>query len=171
MGRLLKRIEQVSLLIALVSVAIIMVVVSLDAVLRYAFNSPLRWASELVRLYLMVIAIYFAVSATFTHGDHVSLTLFRRYFPPRLLIWLDIAWCLMGALVFAVIAYGTWGNVVHAWNTNEFTPGYVMWPSWLSHLPIPLGAALFVLRLLHHSLTLATRGNDPDVALEGDIVE
>lgn len=171
MGRIIKFTEQASLLIALLAVAIIMVVVSLDAVLRYAFNAPLQWASELVRYYLMVVGIYFAVSATFTHGDHVNITLLRGYIPQRLRAWLDVIWCLMAAAVFAVIAYGTWGNVTHAYARTEFIPGYVIWPSWLSHLAIPLGAGLIVLRLVHHSMVLLLRGADPDVAEEGDNAE
>lgn len=171
MGRILRLVERASLFIALLAVAVIMVVVSLDAVMRYAFNSPLQWSTELVRYYLMVIGIYFAVSATFSHGDHVGITLFRRRFPPRLLVWLDITWCLLAALVLGIIAYGTWGNVTHSWARVEFIPGYFLWPSWLSHLPIPLGCALLVLRLVHHSVTLALHGQDPDVALEGDSAE
>ena len=171
MAKLIRWIEQAGLAIAVLSIAVIVVVVSFDAILRYGFNSPLQWASELVRYYLMVVATYFAVSATFTHGDHISITLFRHYFPRRLLVWLDVAWCLMIAAVFAIIAYGTWHHVTNAIARTEFIPGYILWPSWLSHLPIPLGTALIVLRLLHHALMLAMNGRDPEVALEGDITE
>ena len=69
----------------------------------------------------------------------------------------------MGAAVFAIIAYGTWQNTMEALHRNEFLPGVIVWPAWLSHLPVPIGAALFALRLLLHAYTLARHGSDPEV--------
>lgn len=171
MTNLLRRIDQGAMFIAVFAIAMIMFSVSLDAILRYAFNSPLQWSFELVRYYLMVVGIYFAVSATFTKGDHVSITLFRDMLPRRARNWLDIAWCLLAAVIFAVMVYGTWENVVDAWENRDFIPGYFLWPSWLSHLAIPLGCALLVLRLVHHSVVLIVSGTDPDFVEHGEPTE
>ncbi|WP_417210552.1 TRAP transporter small permease [Antarctobacter sp.] len=168
MTTLLRRLDQAAMLIAVFAIAMIMFCVSLDAVLRYAFNAPLRWSFELVRYYLMVVGIYFAVSGTLARGDHVSITLFRDMFPKKLRNWLDILWCMVAAVVFAFLVYGTWHNVTDAWENRDFIPGYFLWPSWLSHLAIPLGCALLVLRLVHHSITLAISGDDPDFEEHGE---
>ena len=99
MGQFLKRLEQASMLIAVAAITLIMLIVSFDAILRYLFNSPLQWSYELVGYYLMVVGIYFALSGTFTSGDHVNITLVRDMLPKRLLAWLDIVWCLVAAVV------------------------------------------------------------------------
>lgn len=171
MGQILKRIEQAGMLIAIFATMVIMVLVSMDAILRYGFNSPLRWVFEIVTYYLMVIALYFALSATFTHGDHVNISFLRDMLPKRLRNGLDIVWVLMSAVVLAFAAYGTGHHAMSAWTNNDFIPGYFLWPSWLSHLPIPLGFALIVLRLIHHAITLAVKGEDPSVESHGEPVE
>lgn len=171
MRYLIKHLEFLSLMIAIVSVVLIMLIVSLDAILRYSMNSPLQWASELVRYYLMVMALYFALSATFIHNDHVSITLISDLLPHRVRVWLDVAWCLMAATVFLVLAYANYRTVAEAYAHTEFISGYVMWPSWLSFLPIPLGSALIALRLIQHSLVLITRGENPDSGPKGEWTE
>ena len=171
LGLLVKRLDQAAMAIAVLAIAIIMVVVSFDAVLRYAFNAPLQWSYELVGYYLMVVGIYFAVSSTFITGDHVNITLVRDMLPARLVAWLDVAWCLVAAAVFGFIVYGTWDNVAVAWTRNDFIPGYITWPSWLSHLPIPLGCALFAIRLVHHVVTLVATGHDDAVEDHGEPTE
>jgi TRAP-type C4-dicarboxylate transport system permease small subunit len=80
----------------------------------------------------------------------------------------DIVCSLLAAVLFAAIAYGTGAHAVEAYRGKEFLPGVVMWPVWLSYLPIPIGAAMLVLRLLHHCVTLARQGEDPFVAAEGE---
>lgn len=159
------------MIIAIFATAMIMVLVSLDAILRYGFNSPLRWVFELVTYYLMVIALYFALSSTFTHGDHVSIDLLRDMMSPRVRRVLDIVWVLASAVVFCFLAYGTGRHTISAWQNNDFIPGYFLWPSWLSHLAIPLGIALIILRLVHHAIILIVSGDDPSVEEHGDIVE
>lgn len=168
MTRLLNRIEFISMSIAILAVALIMVIISMDAVLRYAFNAPLRWAFELVSYYLMVIGVYFAVSTTFTSGDHISITLLRDVIPPRLRAWIDVVWVSIAAVIFGFMAYGTYHHTISARENVEFIPGIILWPAWLSHLPIPLGCALLVLRLVHHAITLAVTGQDPSVEEHGE---
>ena len=72
MGLVLKRLEQAAMLIAMVSITLIMLIVSFDAILRYVFNAPLQWSYELVGYYLMVVGIYFALSGTFTQNRHTE---------------------------------------------------------------------------------------------------
>lgn len=171
MSKLILRLEQAGMAIAVVAISLTMLLISADAVLRYAFNAPLRWAFEVVTYYMMVVGIYFALSSTFTRGDHVNITLLRDIMPRRLQAWLDIIWVLVAAFIFGCVVYGTWEHTMTAYERHEFMPGYILWPAWLSHLPVPMGCALIVLRLLHHALVLITTGQDPLVEDHGDPVE
>ena len=153
--------------IAVTSVVAMMLVVSYDAISRYAFNKPLPWSFELVTYYLLVTAIYFAIGSTFRHGDHVNIDLFLSNMPTKLRRVFGIVNALLAAAAFAIIAYGTSHSVYEAYVQREFLPGYIVWPAWLSHFPIPIGATLIALRLLHHAFTLARIDVDPEVVAAG----
>lgn len=161
---LIRRLEQWAMVLACACVTAMMLVVCVDAGARYLLGRPLPWSFDVVSLYLMVGASYFALSSTFRHGDHININLLHAQLSPRTRAWVDVVTSLLAAALFAGIAYTTFGKTVDAYVHKEFSPGYVMWPVWLSILPIPLGSALLVLRLLHHSLVLATRGEDRSVA-------
>jgi len=160
----IRRLEQVAAAIAVFCIVTIMLVISADAILRYAFHAPLPWAFELVTYYLMVGAVYGALSSTFTHGDHVSITLFRDMVPAWLHRWAEGRCSILAAIVFALIAWGTWHITVEAYTRHEFLSGYIVWPAWLSQLPVPVGCLLITLRLSHHAWTLLAHGSGPNVA-------
>lgn len=169
MSAIIYRLERIGLGVAVICVALIMFIVSYDAVARYVLRAPLPWAFELITYYLLIAATYLAVSATFQQGDHINIDLFRTMMSKRLRAILDVIWSVLAALIFAIITYGSANEMSHAWQRNEFLPGYITWPAWLSYLPILLGFGLLVLRLLAHALALLTRGEDPDVFEHTDL--
>lgn len=170
-GRLIWRLEQLTMAVAVGCVVLLMLVVSADAVGRYVFASPLPWAFELISYYLLIVVTYGALSSTFQRGDHIHLDLIKRLFPKRLSAWLEVVYSLLAAVVFSLIAYGAWHELVESYLAKEFLPGYIIWPAWLAYLPIVIGAALLVMRLLHHSWMLARLGHDPAVETESESVE
>lgn len=163
MHKLIRWLEQGAMAVAIVCVASIMLIVSVDAIGRYVFKAPLPVTFELVTFYLLITAVYMALAATYRQGDHINIDLLQTRMSPRWRAGFDIVCSLLAAAVFALIAYGTWQHMVDAYRGREFIPGIIVWPVWLSYLPIPLGTALLVARLLHHSATLARHGTDPHV--------
>lgn len=164
MRRTIDYLERLGLGLAVICVTMIMFIVSYDALSRYALHAPLPWAFEIITYYLMVSAAYLAVSATFRAGDHIAIELFRDRMSLRVRTFSDIFTSLLAAIIFAVIAWGAGSVMIHAYQRNEFLPGYFTWPAWLSYLPIFLGFALLVLRLVMHALSLIIHGHDEDVA-------
>ena len=171
MSKLIRWLELAAMCLAMFAVACIALIISLDTFLRYAFNAPLQVSYELVSYYLMVVFVYFGVSATFTAGDHVNITIFRDSMPPRVVALVDFCWVMVAAVIFGIMVYGNWHNVVDAWVYKDFLFGYIPWPAWLSYLPIPLGVSILVLRLVHHALSLAVKGHDPEVVVHGEAAE
>jgi TRAP-type C4-dicarboxylate transport system permease small subunit len=157
----LLRVEQALASMAIASIAVMMVLVSMDAIGRYAFNRPLTWASELTTFYLMAVAIYFMVGATLRHGDHININVFRSVIPKRVLALSDIVWSVATALVFVWIAYASFENIVSAYAGNDFRPGFIKWPVWLSHVPLLIGTASIVAGLLVNIVLIATGAADP----------
>ena len=168
MNTLIKWLEQAGAAIAGACVIAMMFIITADAFCRYLFGSPLPWVIDVVSQYLMVVAIYFAVSETFRRGDHIHLDLFQSRMSRPIRAATGILYSVPAAAVFAIVAFGSMENMIEAYRAGEFIPGYVPWPVWLSYLPIALGSALLTIRLIHHAVMLLIRGEDPDVRLEGE---
>jgi TRAP-type C4-dicarboxylate transport system permease small subunit len=162
--------ERIAMGISALVVVMMMLLTSYDAVGRYILGAPLPWAFQLTTYYLLVFAMYFALSSTFQHGDHISIHVFRHIIPTRLLRLSDSVWCLMSAAAFAAMAYGSWNAMVHAYTVTEFMPGNIMWPAWLSFLPIVIGSALIALRLIVHAYNLTFRGMSPQATHEEEVI-
>ena len=171
MIKLMKWLDIAALSVAALSIVVMMLIVSWDAVSRYLLHAPLVWSFEIITYYLLGISLYMAVSATFKDGDHVNIDLFRLMFPARLRNWIDVVWCLMAAFVFGLIAYAAWKAMGQSMDRNQFFPGIIRWPAWVSYVPIIVGSSLTVLRLALHSFELAVWGKDEDVVTFGEPTE
>lgn len=164
----IRRLEQAGMIVAGLCVTAIMLIVCWDAGGRYLIGRPLPWAFDLVTNYLLVIAAWFAVAGTFRRGDHISINLLHAKLSPRVQAAVDIACSVLAVLLFSGIAWGAAVHAQEAWASKEFYPGAVMWPVWLSFAPIPIGAGLLILRLVHHVAMLVRRGEDPYVDTEAE---
>jgi TRAP-type C4-dicarboxylate transport system permease small subunit len=168
MQTLIRKLEKAAMVVAGVCVIAIMLIVVYDAIGRYLFGSPLQWAFDVVSNFLMVGAAYLALSGTFQRGDHISIKLLHSNLSRPWRAGVDITCSLLAIALFGAIAYGTGTHALDAYRGKEFLPGVIMWPVWLSYLPIPIGTAILVLRLLHHCVTLLRQGEDSFVAAEGE---
>ena len=163
MARLIALIETLMMCLAMLAVGAMMIVVSVDTIARYAFNAPLPWATEFIIYYLMVSATYFAISATYRHGDHINLDFLHHFVRKRLMSIIDCVSGLAVAATFLLVAWLAFHTVEETFASRSFIPGYISWPTWLSHLPILLGSAVMAVRVLHHSIQLGLHGEDPNV--------
>jgi TRAP-type C4-dicarboxylate transport system permease small subunit len=96
---LIKPIEvaSASLLLALISLVLI------GVVSRYFFSSPIVWIDELASLVFIWLSMLGAVIAI-DRGEHLRLTLFLRFFPPRYRALVDLAALLIvAAFLLAMI--------------------------------------------------------------------
>lgn len=166
-------IESASQAAAVLCVAMMMLIVSFDAIARYALNAPLPWSFELISYYLLTATAYFALSATFRTGDHISIDLFRTLMSRRFRAVIDAVWSVLGAGVFGIITYGAWIEMSHAIARGDFFPGFITWPVWPAYLPILVGGVVLTARLVLHAWVLLVEGRDEDVSdhLESDIEE
>lgn len=136
----------------------IMVVVTLDVVMRYMFRAPLGWVYDLVSLYLMVGAFFLAVSETFRRGGHVAVDLFRNMLRPGVRRRVDaIAALMMLPVLLAMVVTG-WQSTARALARNETITGVITWPVWASYVFVPLGIGLLLLRVALHLVDLLAGG-------------
>lgn len=153
-------IEKLASTIAAVAMFAIMLIVFGDVVMRYAFNKPFSWAYDLISLYLMAGIFFLVLSEAYANRAHVSVDILQQKFSPAMIRLSEIVTCLVGIVVFSLIAYLGWLRAVDSFQSADVMAGAIPWPMWPSIGLVPLGAGLITLRLaLHlvgHVLSLAT---------------
>lgn len=171
MNTFLKRTELFLSGLSVLAIVAVMLIVSIDTGMRYVLHAPLPWSYELISFYLLIAGTHFAVSDTFREGDHIGVDLLPASVPAIVRRLLEMAWVTGAVLVFGIISYGAAESSYHAYLENEFIPGYIAWPVWLSYLPIAIGAAVMTLRLIQHLVAVTLHGHNPHVAAHGDVLE
>jgi tripartite ATP-independent transporter DctM subunit len=93
-----------------VVLALMVLLVTLDVVLRYFFNRPIKGSYELIE-FMMVLVVFLGLAYTQTKKGHVSITLFTgKLSPGQLAVILSITY-LLCTIIFSLI---TWRGIVQA---------------------------------------------------------
>ena len=151
--RIISKMESVTLALACIALFAIMLLVFLDATLRYAFNSPLKFTTDAVTLYLISSALLLVLSYTLRHGGHINVDLFVHLMPARLYDLLIGITLLASLVVIAIMAWQVTSLTWESWQQNELMVGIYPWPLWLSKAIVGVSLIVLVIRLLHVALT------------------
>ena len=98
-------IEKIASTIAAVFMFAIMMIVFTDVIMRYAFNRPFSWAYDLISIYLMAGVFFLVLSEAYTSRAHVSVDILQQKFSPAMIRLSEIVTCIVGIVVFSLIAY------------------------------------------------------------------
>jgi len=93
-------------------------VVCIDVILRYVFNAPLPWGSELSGL-LLLLVVSLSLTYTWIEGRHVKLEIFYSRFPPKIKRIALIFTCLTGVLFFGALGIQAVREIPYMIATNE----------------------------------------------------
>lgn len=159
-SKALGALEKVASTIAAIFMFAIMMIVFTDVVMRYAFNKPFSWAYDLISIYLMAGIFFLVLSEAYASNAHVSVDILQQKFPLAVKRLTEIVTCIVGIVVFSLIAWLGWLRMVDAFHAGDVMAGAIPWPMWPSIGLVPLGAGIITIRLaLHfvgHILSLAT---------------
>jgi len=133
---------------ACLCLASVLLLITLDTILRYTINQPIAFQFEFTEMYLMPAMATLSLARVQREGGHlaidfVPLSWFGAFAP--VLSRLNL---LLPALFFALL---TWQAGKYAWSAyqrNDTYMGVIDWPSYLAYASIPLGTGLLTLRLL-----------------------
>ena len=137
------------------SMAAMVVVVSLQVLLRYAFNASLDWAEDIARL-LFVWSIFLAIPLGVKQGSHIGIELFVIHLPAAARTFFVRVMALGCAALMAVVCYESALLTVQQW--DEFMPTLNVTAA-LFMVPVAFGAAHSAL----HFAALAISGAPPRV--------
>lgn len=91
---------------------VIMLIMSYEVVLRYVFNSPTIWASE-ISVYFMFAAIFLAAGYTMQVRGHISVDLFIMRLSPSKRRIVGIITLILSLIFLAILV---WKTSVLAWD-------------------------------------------------------
>ena len=151
--------------LAAVAIFVIMIIVTLDVLLRYIFNAPLAWSFDLISIYLMSGAFFLALSDTLRRAHHGCVDIFYLNLPLKARRILKvIAWALSSVL-FACITVLAALAAFDRWDKADVVAGVIEWPTWIPAAVAALGFGVMTLRLALGTIAVAARLAGAPVAL------
>jgi len=133
--------------VATVCILILMVLTTLDVVLRYIFGSPLKGAYEVSEI-LFLSAVFLGMAYTQLFREHVNADLFISRLSKHTNLVLETV-MLFPALFFFILL--TWQGTIafgDSFISGEYRWGLIRIPLWQARLMVPLGAFFLCLRFI-----------------------
>lgn len=125
-----------------------------DVVLRYIFNAPFSGSLELTE-FAMSLIVWLSMAYCGWAGGHIAVDLLDKWLDRPALAWLPALLSLVGAAVFAVMA---WQVMLETLDTMNKVSNMMRLPHYPFKLAVAFGAAMFALVLLVQAvLSLRTR--------------
>src|SRR4051812_4551864 len=128
----------------------IMMIVFSDVIMRYVFNRPFSWAYDLISIYLMAGVFFLVLSEAYASRAHVSVDILQQKFSPAMIRLSEIVTCLVGIVVFSLIAYLGFLRAVDSFQSADVMAGAIPSPMWPSIGPLPLGGGMITRRPSMH---------------------
>ena len=128
-----------------------MLLVVCDVGGRYFFNRPIHGTLEMIT-FIMVGLVYFTLAYTQSIKAHIMIDIFVLRASRRARLLFELITGFLGMALFVLIAWQGVMSAADAWKVREITDGLIPFPTFPSRLAIPIGSAVFVVRLLVDTL-------------------
>jgi TRAP-type C4-dicarboxylate transport system permease small subunit len=133
-----------------ISLAVIVLVTSIDVIGRYCFNMPLLGSNEILELSMAVLGGFAMLYTTIQRG-HISVDLFFVRFSRTAQLIIDIFGSLVGFGIWGIIGYQVYLLGLHSLRAGD-TTGDLGLPVSPFQFTLALGISLYSLTLLIQSL-------------------
>ncbi len=144
---LVKCFNKVLVFIASAMMAGLMIIVCIDLTLRYFFNSPLLWGTEVTEILLLYIT-FLGMAWVFREDGHVVIDVFTNKTTGRKKKILNgISYFLVGIVSAVLIYYGFYTTYDH-YSRGVFNPTVIETPIALIIIVIPIGSIPLFLEVL-----------------------
>jgi len=147
MERFLSQCEKWSTHLAVLSIFVMMVLTTADAIGRYLFNFPITGAYEVTEKYLMLVAVYLGASYTYRGGSNIRITLLVDRLPRQVKMALNIFAQVFSTCYGFLLVVPAVQNVIRTYD-QRITLSSSNLPLWLPYLAIPVGLILMSLFML-----------------------
>lgn len=145
--RIVARIENAFAVLAVAILLACTAAVCTDVVLRYAFNRPLVWVTEVTE-YALVYITFLGIAWAVPRKGHVVVDVFVSPLPPRGKAMAEVFNNLVALAISVMLT--VWGvlTTLDAYARGLFKPTTLAVPTWIVLAIIPVGCAVLSLRFM-----------------------
>ncbi|MCE7027142.1 TRAP transporter small permease [Jiella avicenniae] len=144
MGRFLKVLDRTEDAAMVAGLALATVLVVIQVVLRYVFNSSIFWAEELVR-YTIVWTAFIGAGMGLRNGKHISVDLLQTFLPERPARLVALAGVVIGCLFSVLLFWYGLALVRHALAMGQLSSAMRIPMGWV-YLILPIAGVLQFVR-------------------------
>jgi len=163
MQRAIDSLIRISLYACEIIVVIMMLLITIEVVLRSFFHASLLLTDEMCGYFLVAIT-FFGISYCLRSGALLRIKFILFSLPQRIRIWVDLVYDLL-ALIFAlIVTYELFRLAWGSYRLKILAPTLLETPLYIPELAMPIGMSLLVLGLLSELGSDITRilENEPD---------
>ena len=124
-----------------------MVIITLEALLRYGFNTSLVWPYEVTE-YSMVAITFLSLAYVQARKRHIFVEVVVTRLSSKPQAWLNIIVSLLGLAYFSLIIYGVWGMAYESLKYGLRSTTAAHLPLFPFQLIVPLGSLVLCLQFL-----------------------
>ena len=151
LDRLIGRLGSFGIAIGAVSVVIMMAMITIHVIARYAFNIHFKITDEFSG-YLLVALVFMGFAYSLRKGKIVNVELVYRRFPKEARGVLDIVHGLLGILLVVIYFWSAWKLVTTSLLKHLVSTMAIDFPLWIPQTVMLVGLSFFMLELLAYSI-------------------
>lgn len=136
MDRLLHAFAKTLALIGGVAVAVMMIHVTTDVVLRTLLNRPLFGTVEITSYLYMVALVVLPLATLELTGNNITVDVFYSKFPKKIKVVANIAAGIASSLFFFILFYSAAIDARHALKVSEMAMGSTQLPIWPTRIAL-----------------------------------
>ena len=123
-----------------------MLLVTADVLGRYLLDRPIHGTTELTE-FMMVGLLYFTLAHTQADKAHIKVEMLVSRLSPKTQLIFEVLAYGLGFSLFVLITWQGTLAAVKAWKFGETTFGVILFPLFPAKVLVPIGSALFSMRL------------------------
>ncbi|MCS4503064.1 hypothetical protein KBTX_02382 [wastewater metagenome] len=150
LDRITARIDRVLLVIGCLFLAVMMIQITVDVLLRAIFNASVPVTLETVSYYYMIFAVFLPLSYVERRNAHIKVDLFTQLMPERVQFALHVLACLIGVGFFGALAYQSFLDAVDATIKQQTVMSNFIFYIWPSRWALPIGFAATCLAIINN---------------------
>jgi TRAP-type C4-dicarboxylate transport system permease small subunit len=140
-------------LVGTVAIGLMGALIVADIIGRSAFSYPIVGTVEIAKTSIVAIT-FLTLPYAMRRSSHVRSTVILSRLSPRPALVMTVLSTLLGAAVFALIAYASWEPTLHAIAAGEYEgEGALRVPTWPTGVTIVAGSVVMVVECLLTPLT------------------
>lgn len=131
-----------------ISIILMLLLISMDTIGRYAFNYPITGTYEIVTMYLFAGVVFLGLSNGMKEKSHITVNVVVDKFPINVKYYISIITNLVMLFFFTTLFYVSWIMAYDAFINKEYYYGVVSFPLFPAYSIVPLGTMFMVARII-----------------------